>query len=124
MTKRCFSVDKIFLPILTSKGINNEYGKIISDKALPFYSEDINTILSDSKNNNISVLIMDDIIIFGRTINSLIEQIMSRVEMSQDQLLDKVLVRCIWQNKYKKKIRKVCSSSGVCYKNGLEKIIL
>lgn len=108
MTRRCFSLFKIFSPILFQKGITNQYGEIITDKAISFHYDKIVDSLNASINgNNISTLIVDDIIIFGRTINAIIDSVLSKFgdDYLKDQLTDHILVKCIMKNKYCSQIK-------------------
>lgn len=108
LTRRCFTLFKIFYPILIQKGIGNQYGKIITDKALGLYSDEITELLLNSiDSENAVVLVVDDIIIYGRTINSILDEIVSKAneyEMRRN-LIDNMLVRCIMQNKFKSQIK-------------------
>lgn len=108
LTRRCFTLFKIFYPILIQKGIENQYGKIITDKALCLYSDEITELLLSSINDeNASVLVVDDIIIYGRTINSILDKIVSKIDEydMRKKLTDNMLVRCIMQNKFKSQIK-------------------
>lgn len=82
LTRRCFSLFKIFSVILKADGIENEYGTIITDNAVSLNMEEIRRALNDKNESgygSASVLIIDDIIIYGRTINELLNRIFDSV---------------------------------------------
>lgn len=82
LTRRCFSLFKIFSVILKADGIENEYGMIITDNAVSLNMEEIRSALGDKNERgygSASVLIIDDIIIYGRTINELLNRIFDSV---------------------------------------------
>ncbi len=99
MTRRCFVLFKIFKPILSYKNIENEYGTIITDKALELYSNDItNALKSSDDEDDTKVLLIDDIIIFGRTIKNTIDDILQDIDEAERELyLNKLLAFCIYK---------------------------
>lgn len=112
MTRRCFSLYKIFKPILEADGIKNEYGTIITDKAVELYLDEIiNSFKKEKNKKNTVVTIFDDIIIYGRTINSLIDKLFNGVTDYSCELIgllaDNVVVRCMVESQYANKIKEV-----------------
>lgn len=117
MTRRCFSLYKIIAPILLSKGISNKCGEIITDHALPLRINDIsNELMSQIKNKDLktdTVIVVYDIIIYGRTVNNLLDSIISGVKDAKNikdneithMLLNHMRVLCITQNLCNSKIR-------------------
>lgn len=78
LTRRCFSLFKIFAPILRSKNMRNMYGTIISDNAIDFYIDEIReALISPPKPRTASVIILDDIIIYGRTVSSVLNRLLT-----------------------------------------------
>lgn len=117
MTRRCFSLYKIIAPILSSKGISNRCGEIITDHALPLRINEISKALMNQIQNKDSksdtVIVVDDIIIYGRTVNNLLDNIISGVKDANNienneithMLLNHMRVLCITQNLWNSKIR-------------------
>jgi hypothetical protein len=113
MTRRCFSLYKIFKPILEEYGIYNMYGKIITDKAMAFYMDDIVDKFKTASENSVVIAIFDDIIIYGRTINSLINMLLNNLQTTdnEEHYINHILVRSIMENRHglqiKEKYRKI-----------------
>ncbi len=103
MTRRCFSLFKIFSVILKDDGISNAEGTfIITDKVVLLYVKEIKDALLSST----GVLAIDDIIIYGRTINALLDTV--RSFLSKDdwkKVRDNIEVQCIVKNKDFSRIR-------------------
>lgn len=103
LTRRCFSLFKIFEPILKSKGIENKYGIIITDKSMDLYLDIMRKRLDDATDDDDAiVLIIDDIIIYGRTINGMVEKIIDN-KLSR---LNYVLIRCMLKNQCDSQIKR------------------
>lgn len=76
LTRRCFSLFKVFDPILRSKNIKNMHGTIISDNAIDFYIDKIRDVLNSPPHlGTASVIIIDDIIIYGRTVSTVLDRL-------------------------------------------------
>ncbi len=98
LTRRCFSLFKIFSVILKADRIDNQYGTIITDNAVSLNKTMIREALSNKNEEGFgsaSVLIIDDIIIYGRTINELLSHIFDSVKI--DYLL-RLRVICMIEN--------------------------
>lgn len=104
LTRRGFSLFKIFAPILKEKGIVNTYGKIITDQALDYYMDNVKEAVKNPKiPSSASVIIVDDIIIFGRTIKNIVERILSNIE---EKYAENLRILCITWNSANTKILK------------------
>lgn len=104
MTRRCFSLYKIFKPILESNGYHNCFGEILTDKAVEFYIEEIAECFKNSKNEELVLTVFDDVIIYGRTINgwldTFIEKMTKHTNFSNKRIKDCVLVRCLMYSQF------------------------
>ncbi len=79
LTRRCFSLYKIFAPILKEQGIENSNGVIITDNAIDIKMEEIRKALTNPPEEGVaSVIIVDDIIIYGRTLNAILDKIFDK----------------------------------------------
>ena len=121
LTRRCFSLYKIIEPFLSHYQIKNSYGEIITDNALPLRINEISEVLmsqiqdkdADANSKSDSVIVVDDIIIYGRTINNLLDRIISgvrRVKHIKDEettrmILNHMRVLCITRNLWNSKIK-------------------
>lgn len=93
LTRRCFSLYKVFKPILEARNITNQYGTVITDNAIDFYIDDIKRALTDPPiEGAASVLVVDDIIIYGRTINTILTRLLDQISS------DAIRVICLFQS--------------------------
>lgn len=80
LTRRCFSLFKIFREILKSD-IGESYGHIITDNNVELYFNEIQkAIATMPKKGAAPVIIADDIVIFGRTVGNIIGSISDQIE--------------------------------------------
>lgn len=88
LTRRCFSLFKIFAPILEAHGIrNSEKTTIITDNAIDANIEEIKMTLKRQNVSGIaSVLIVDDIIVYGRTIHAILDRILDDSDSTKNNL--------------------------------------
>ncbi|MDE6021510.1 MAG: hypothetical protein K2H01_11020 [Ruminococcus sp.] len=88
MTRRCFSLYKIFSRILINEGLKNKEGTtIITDKAIALHADKIREAVHksiESDYGHAAVYIADDIIVFGRTISSVADEIFSLLQNDDD----------------------------------------
>lgn len=109
LTRRSFSLFKIFRVILNMHGIT-PYGIIITDNAIPLFLSDLqNELINKTKEDAISILIIDDIIIYGRTINKILTEILNT---PNSESRNQIHVMCIVKN------------SGSCLKPEYEDLVL
>lgn len=119
LTRRCFSLFKIFEPVLKNHYVQN-YGKIITDNSINANMADIRAVLKKPPQEGaVSVLVVDDIIIYGRTINSILDGIFnSTIDETEQENLKVMSVIMSTQNCLKDAYtrlvmpRKVVSSVG------------
>lgn len=109
MTEGCFSLFKIFSPILEKRRIKNRCGQIITDKSIDLYLDDINVSLEKSSDSNrADILLVDDIIIYGRNINKTIDKILGNFNDSDniEKIKEGILVRAMMESLPTSRIKK------------------
>lgn len=115
LTRRCFSLYKIFRVILKAHGIGNRQGTvIITDNAIPVYLSELrNALTRQGDDGTASVVIFDDIIIYGRTVNGILDQIFGSLG---SDCYDRFRVKTIFNSSYsridKKYEKNVLSCNG------------
>lgn len=88
LTRRCFSLFKVFSPILNSKKMRNMHGIIISDNAIDFYMDKIREVLNSPPiPGTAPVMIIDDIIIYGRTVSTILNRLLVNEPKGNIQVL-------------------------------------
>lgn len=93
LTRRCFSLYKIFAPILKQRGIVNVHGTILTDNAIALYMDKIEHVLtSPPVPGTASVIIIDDIIIYGRTVSGLLNRLLEKGDR------ENIRVLCLFRN--------------------------
>ena len=104
MTRRCFSLFKIFAPILKEEGYENKHGVIITDRAIPFYASKIARAIRFSTEHSIAVILADDIIIYGRTVSTILKQLEGMCSLNTKDFTRHVRVSCIVMNQEDSKL--------------------
>lgn len=98
MTRRCFLLFKIFTPILAYEGITNSYGTIITDRAMPLYTDKIAAAMQSSQGDRKAILLADDTMVFGRTVSKTFDQLRSIGALTYNDFAKYVTGRCIVTN--------------------------
>lgn len=102
MTRRCFSLYKIFAPILAEDGIENAKGtQILTDRSVPIHLSQIQEALQSD-----SILIVDDVIIYGRTIGVLLDKIVPSSAKSFNAIKQNIHVLCLVKNMNYSRLKK------------------